>query len=195
MAPNAMSPSSRRFLLRHGSWAMHQQLDAKIGTLDTPDAYKRYLYTVYLLRTGTENTLQHSPWPEYFKTWRPTYISPALLHDLQDLGLAVIEPPPFPPVLSLSALLGALYVVEGASLGARILVKQAAALGFTAQFGARHLAQQTTDSTEWATYLQFLDDAPDFYENEAIQTAQAVFSFGLRAFSLAEQAMGQSSNG
>jgi len=110
---------------------------------------------------------------------------------MQDLGLTPSKAATFPRPLSDSALLGALYVVEGAALGARLLIKQAAALGFNAQFGARHLAQQTASNQEWATYLTLLETAENFNEAEAITAAQNVFSFGLAALHIADHAAGQ----
>lgn len=194
-SPTPTAPSARRFALRNGTWATHQLLDSQIGTLNTPAAYKRYLYTVYLLRSGIEETLRLTPWPEQFGTWRPSPLSPALLSDMQDLGLTPSKAATFPRPLSASALLGALYVVEGAALGARLLIKQAAALGFNAQFGARHLAQQTASNQEWTTYLTLLETAANFNEAEAITAAQNVFSFGLAALHLADHAAEQIQHG
>lgn len=185
-----LAPSlSRRFSLREGTWAMHQKLDSCIGHLTTPSAYKRYLFTVFTLRSGIEHCLQHSIWPAYLGSWRPSYLTEALQQDMQDLSLASTPMPMFPPLTSHSALLGALYVIEGASLGARLLIKQAATLGFTGEFGARHLAQQTAGEQEWSIFLHYLDNAPDFQKEQAIHATQAVFSYALDALKLVDQTL------
>ncbi|MET0314645.1 MAG: biliverdin-producing heme oxygenase [Hansschlegelia sp.] len=62
-----------------------------------------------------------------------------VVQDFADLGMAP-DKSPAPPALALPEALGWLYVSEGSNLGAAFLLKEAAKLGLSAEFGARHLA-------------------------------------------------------
>ncbi|MGO3518516.1 MAG: biliverdin-producing heme oxygenase [Acetobacter cibinongensis] len=184
-----MSPSPRRFCLRQGTWATHQALDSLIGPLNTQAAYKRYLLAVYTLRKSFEAAINEVTWPEHFATWRPTMLAAAMEQDLADLGLAAPPVQPLPLFSNASSLLGALYVTEGASLGARLLVRQAASLGMTANFGARHLTQQVAENEQWTHFLTVLDQAPEFDDTLAIETALSLFSYAMAAVHRADAAL------
>lgn len=184
-----MSSSSRRFCLRQGTWATHQELDALIGPLNTLAAYKRYLLAVYTLRKSFESAIHEVTWPEHFGTWRPTTLAAAMEQELADLGLAAPPTQPLPTFSNISSLLGALYVTEGASLGARLLVRQADSLGMTSDFGARHLTQQVAESDQWTHFLTVLDQAPEFDELLATETALSLFSYAMAAVHRADAAL------
>ncbi len=81
----------------------------------------------------------------------------------------------------LETVLGALYVIEGSSLGARVLFSRAVALGLGESFGARHLARQST-SKGWKTFLEVLDAAPVVDMEKVTQASQAVFILAEKAF-------------
>ena len=82
-------------------------------------------------------------------------------------------------------LLGALYVLEGSALGARLIMKSAQALGLGATFGARHLAAQAGDALAWRSYLDLLLNAPldDAGEATLHRAAAAVFDHFAYAYS------------
>lgn len=52
-----MITTPRRFVLRDGTWPLHQKLDALIGPLTDLQAYRRYLVSVGQLRMGVEASL------------------------------------------------------------------------------------------------------------------------------------------
>lgn len=104
-------------------------------------------------------------------------------HDLADLG---IEPLVFnaPPVfehsarVDIPAALGWLYVAEGSNLGAAFLLKEAAKLGLSEEFGARHLAAAPEGrGLHWRTFTAALDAIPlsDKEESRVIAGAEAAF--------------------
>jgi heme oxygenase len=110
-------------------------------------------------------------------------VSAALAQDAQDLGLEAARS--MKVVIDLdkpSALLGALYVLEGSTLGARVLRQRAADLGMTGGFGARHLSLMSNDMAQWQSFLLLLDDAGDFELDQAAATANQVFALALRCF-------------
>ncbi|MFN7129530.1 MAG: biliverdin-producing heme oxygenase [Brevundimonas sp.] len=62
--------------------------------------------------------------------------------------------------------LGWLYVAEGSNLGAAFLIKAAAGLGLSAEFGARHLAASPEGrANHWRSFTATLD-APDMTDEE-----------------------------
>lgn len=89
-----------------------------------------------------------------------------ILADLADLGETAAveaEPPRFRPTKApdLPTAWGWLYVAEGSNLGAAFLLKAAAGLGLSADFGARHLAASPEGrAAQWRSFTTALDAAP-----------------------------------
>ncbi|WP_427791675.1 biliverdin-producing heme oxygenase [Brevundimonas diminuta] len=87
--------------------------------------------------------------------------------DLADLGAVPLEtdrPPHFRPeqAVDIPTALGWLYVAEGSNLGAAFLLKAAAALELSEDFGARHLAAAPEGrANAWRAFTARLD-APAF---------------------------------
>ena len=79
-------------------------------------------------------------------------------------------------------LFGALYVLEGSSLGARILFKRAQALGLSAAFGARHLALLSGSIDGWRSFLDRLEGADPFGLELAVTASHATFALARTAF-------------
>ena len=75
--------------------------------------------------------------------------------------------------------LGLAYVLEGSALGARLLDRQARALGLDAGFGARHLAAQTADLAAWHTFLGALEAADPFDLDAASIAADGIGPNGM----------------
>jgi heme oxygenase (biliverdin-IX-beta and delta-forming) len=106
-----------------------------------------------------------------------------LARDLRDLGL-----PPFADIGLNGPLprdpidaVGVLYVTEGASLGARVLLIRAKNLGLGADHGARHLTMQARGFASWRRLVAVLDTmAIDASAEERLFTA-SLRTFGLAA--------------
>ncbi|WAC61253.1 biliverdin-producing heme oxygenase [Brevundimonas sp. SL130] len=103
--------------------------------------------------------------------------------DLADLGAA---PAPegerlrFEPDAPLDAptALGWLYVAEGSNLGAAFLLKAAAGLGLSAEFGARHLAASPEGrANHWRSFTAALDALDLTVDEEARVMAGASAAF------------------
>src|SRR5690606_18526810 len=80
--------------------------------------------------------------------------------------------------VDLPTALGWLYVAEGSNLGAAFLIKEAAKLGLSQDFGARHLAGAPEGrGLHWRTFTAALDAVPLSDEDEArvIAGAEAAF--------------------
>ncbi|MEO3388031.1 biliverdin-producing heme oxygenase [Mesorhizobium sp. CAU 1741] len=116
--------------------------------------------------------------------WTPDLLAPDLARDLDDLGAAPREMSvKTPQFAGLSAQLGALYVLEGSSLGARVLYQRALDLGMTPDFGARALFRQTQDKQRWKRFVALLEHAPDIDFDDARQAALQVFELACTAYS------------
>lgn len=177
-----MTHSERRFELRDRTRDGHERLDAAVGAFDTRAAYGRYVGFLGAFRSTMDGQLARVVWPDGW-TWRPTMVSAALAQDADDLGLETARSITAAIDLSRpSALLGALYVLEGSTLGARLLRQRAAALGMHDGFGARHLALMSNDMAQWRAFLLLLDEACDFDMDRAAASANDVFALALRCF-------------
>lgn len=78
--------------------------------------------------------------------------------------------------------LGVAYVLEGSALGAQLLARRAAKLGFDAEHGARHLARQTNDMDRWKRFLGELDAVAAEDQEQVIAGAASAFDFALTAY-------------
>ncbi|CAK7258187.1 MULTISPECIES: biliverdin-producing heme oxygenase [unclassified Shinella] len=177
-----MDGSERRFDLRKRTRTAHERLDAAVGGFCTIDEYRHYLMGLACFRAAMDGALQRVVWPAGW-SWRPTALARSLDKDAIDLGLpAAGEASHDIALADQSALLGALYVLEGSTLGARVLCRRAAALGLDEAFGARHLAVLSKDLTQWHAFLLLLDEAGDFDIDQAAASANAVFALALQCF-------------
>lgn len=108
---------------------------------------------------------------------------PLIEQDLVDLGAETKTfnaPPTFivGEAVDLPTALGWLYVAEGSNLGAAFLIKEAAKLGLSRAFGARHLAGAPEGrGLHWRTFTAALDTVSLSAADEArvIAGAEAAF--------------------
>lgn len=89
---------------------------------------------------------------------------------------------PYPYDLDEARLLGVLYVLEGSSLGAQLLVKQAALLGLSEHNGARHLASQTSDPKRWPAFVKILESNGATSTGDVARGAMDAFAAAVQAF-------------
>jgi heme oxygenase len=115
----------------------------------------------------------------------------ALRQDIADIGSAIpavarVEG----QVPSIATSLGWLYVAEGSSLGAAFLIKEAAKLGLSEEFGARHLAGHPSGrGLHWRTFVAAFNDLPLSPADEAIMGEGARAAFR-RVHSLVDEIFG-----
>ena len=171
-----MTGGSRRFALRDRTAGAHAALDAAVGPLASEAAYRRYLRGLHCFRAPVERAIAG-------QRDAPPALAPLIAADLAEIGLAAPEPPArFPAPGSASARAGVAYVLEGSALGARILYRQARALGRD----PRHLAAQTADPRAWAAFCARLEQAEDFDLEAAAAAALETFAFAREAFARAD---------
>lgn len=172
-----MHPDSIRSALRSHTADQHQKLDDAVGAFHTVEGYARFVRQSYSFRAATERAIPPSV------DWSVIPLSGLLANDLDDLGEAPDEQIRFP---SASAdpdyWLGVAYVLEGSALGARLLVRRAAALGFSGTRGARHLAVQAETGSRWRDFQGRLDAAPVAAHQAMLAGAAAAFDFALSIY-------------
>lgn len=163
--------------LRHGTAHIHERLDAAVGEFTDRASYGRYLQSTYRFRAALEPALMAgAPWPVQS-------LLADLRRDLADLELPMpAATPPAPRFEGTAAQIGALYVLEGSGLGARLLLRRAEAIGFDEDFGARHLAHQTGDKSRWRRFIALLEAAEDIDPARALAGAHAAFEIALSLY-------------
>lgn len=172
-------PNVLRQILREETRDLHQRLDEHVGVIDSRACYDRYVKGTQAFRAALEPVLI-AALADTGQPWSLPILLDALDRDLSDLGqTASPAPAPF-DLHGISALAGALYVVEGSSLGARVIARQAKALGFDQTHGAGHLSLQTSQSGRWPAFLAWLESRP-VNTPAAVIAARDTFSLAMRA--------------
>lgn len=116
-----------------------------------------------------------------------------IAQDIADLGLELPSNASAPALerdADIPTALGWLYVAEGSNLGAAFLLKEAAKLGLSESFGARHLAAAPEGrGLHWRTFTAALDalQLSDPEEDRAVAGAEAAFR---RVYGLVKEVFG-----
>lgn len=175
--------NTRRSRLRVLTSHTHASLDDLIGQFGSIADYERYLVGIHGFRIPVEEQLATVHWPEVFGHWRPQLIGQALRADMADLGLTPsFYPASHGPPRNMESLLGQLYVLEGSSLGARILYGRAREIGLGEDCGARHLAMQSGASDNWRKFLVILEQAAPVELAGMVTASNAIFLAVEQAF-------------
>jgi heme oxygenase (biliverdin-IX-beta and delta-forming) len=178
-----MKDVGNRFILRDATREDHEALDAIVGPFSNRASYLRYLEGMAHFRARLEPVLGDMRYDDSFEGWRPGLILADLHRDLADLGGSVPVPGhQIGPAGNRAGLFGMLYVLEGSAIGARLLMKRAAELGYTAAFGARHLAAQTARPDSWMRFVRLLDALSPQGMEQAIRSARMTFATAIEAF-------------
>ncbi|WP_376985691.1 biliverdin-producing heme oxygenase [Bosea sp. R86505] len=176
-----MPASSFRFFLREQTRPAHERLDRLVGPIDSAARYGAFLRASYAHRAAVEGYLAEAAWPAPFGAWRPAALLPLLRQDLADLGLPRPEVRPLDLSKDISRRIGVAYVQEGSSLGARLIVKMAAGLGFDGARGARHLAAQAGGLSNWQSFVGIIDGLSGVDQGAAVGAAVAAFDHAAAA--------------
>ncbi|KFI33919.1 heme oxygenase [Haematobacter missouriensis] len=179
-----MTDMPRRWHLRTATHALHDVVDKTVGSVDSLAGYGDYLLALFRFRIAVETALQTISLPEGLRGWQPARVAPALLSDIRDLGLTPMAPLAGGPILDArrETAYGTLYVLEGATLGAQVLLRQAQTLGLTGEHGARHLVLQAGRIPQWREFLARLEAETDFDLGLAATASSACFALAKNAF-------------
>ncbi|MCE2564065.1 biliverdin-producing heme oxygenase [Komagataeibacter sp. FNDCF1] len=171
---------SVRHHLKAATQARHVQLDAMVGPMRDADQYRRYVRGIGAFRIYMEAGLDRLRPPASAGQWQPTRLAASLGKDMLALGLASFTPAVMFRPVTPAQVLGACYVLEGSSLGARVLLPRVTALGFGPATGAGHLLEQA-HATGWRDFLTCLDDAPACDRDVMTAAACATFDVAVSA--------------
>lgn len=139
--------------------------------------YSDYLTHIYAFRRGLEARLAHC------LVWNVAELAPTIRADMADLACAPATRLAFSGLGEHAAhMIGAAYVAEGSALGARLLVRRAAEIGYDRSFGARHLAVQAEDHTRWPRFLTLLDAVSVENKDDVIEGAAQTFDYALAIY-------------
>lgn len=179
----ARNSGERRWQLRERTAAVHAELDELVGGFDSLEAYRRYVVGTARFRLPIESQIQADALPGQLSGWQPSLLSPLISADLDDLG---IEAPPTGDVAAprnVHEWVGVLYVLEGSSLGARVLAKRAEAIGLGPAFGARHLFRQVKGAEHgWQPFLIAMERVSSLDIDIAAGAAILTFESAINAF-------------
>ena len=171
-----------RSFLRGETNELHRELDAIAGGFSSHADYARFLQGTFRHRAPVETSLVASA-AGARSAWHPRQLLPMLEQDLEDLMAPRPPADPFRLSNDMASFLGAAYVLEGSTLGARILVKEADALGFGPEIGARYLSAQASSLDSWRDLLVELDRLDRQQWDAAARSARSVFTHAIQAFS------------
>lgn len=173
-----MTAADARHTLKSGTAAAHRALEDVVGPLKGRGDYVAYVRGLHAFRAPLEAALDQAA----FAPWAPTTLAETLAEDLSHIGAAPLAPEPAPSGLDdRGAALGALYVLEGSTLGARLLLVQVQALGLDAQGGAKHLWRQAAALENWRAFLPLLSGADARDMARVTAGANAAFAAAERA--------------
>jgi heme oxygenase len=175
--------TDRRWRLKAATAEAHTRVEDQLavaGMLSSPEGYRRYLEATFEIRSAIEREMDLAHAVRIMPLWPERKIAPLVAMDIMDVGGWVQAPKSVddaPADQSIEAILGVLYVLEGSSLGARVVLKQVEALGMSHQHGARHLSAQAGDNKAWRQLTSILQHDPMSALGEAacIRAAQQTF--------------------
>ena len=104
------------------------------------------------------------------------YRAPLILEDLARLGYPAAPPlcPAMPPLHTRAQLLGAMYVLEGSTLGGQVIARQLAAAGIEGRIFFAGRAERT--GPLWKQFTQLLEAAAPAEDADAL-VASAILTF------------------
>lgn len=184
MASPLTEPSRAR-RLKSATHDKHEKLDRSIMKADSfasLAAYGRFVAVQYLFHRDIDALYRDAALQACLPGLQAWGRLTVIAQDLADLGIEVPGGPA--PVFAAdgfdrSSALGWLYVAEGSRLGAALLRKEAARLGLSDEYGARHLAAAPQGpAAHWRLFTHALDaiTLDDQQEARAIRGARAAFA-------------------
>jgi heme oxygenase len=185
--------ASRAKRLKAATNAAHERLDQRIMAgrpFESRERYGRFVAVQHAFH-GDIDALYRNPrlerlLPDLAGRRRLGLIE----QDMADLGVAPLDvaAAELEGDADLATALGWLYVAEGSNLGAAFLLKEAAKLGLSENFGARHLAGHPDGrGLHWRTFTAALDAVALDQAGEDRLVAGATAAFR-RVHALVEQA-------
>lgn len=174
-----MGPLRER--LRVETRAAHDRVDAAFSRFDLLDreGYGAFLLAHAKALPALETALDEAGAASIVADWPERRRTPALEADLKGLGLRRPERRPVPKLGGAAEALGALYVLEGSRLGARLLLGRVRASSDPDVRGAVAYLSHGEAHRFWPSFLLALERRP--YEPAVVDGALAAFALFGRA--------------
>ena len=162
MNQTATAAAPRHQRLSDATDALHEHLHGVVASLapfDSRDNFARFAAVQYIFQCEIEPLYARPALQALLPDLQSRSRRSAVAADLADLGrsLPSVEDG-LAATLDVPAAIGWLFVSEGSTLGAAMLLKRAQALGLTETFGARHLAPDPAGrGKHWKRFVDALD--------------------------------------
>ena len=167
--------------LRNETRPYHEQLEQNnfnqaltAGTL-TPELTEWFLSKMYGFLVPYEHQIRQYPWPPAWEMER-RYRAHLILEDLQGDARQIDLPlcQAMPPLHTWPELLGAMYVLEGSTLGGQVIARQLAKAGVTTRTYFSGYGDQT--GPLWKSFCQLLGQAAtEVNQDEIVLSARRTF--------------------
>ena len=171
---------SMRSLLRASTAGLHAVVDARFAPmLDAGEAgYRSFLLASAAAVFPLEQALLTAGVGSLLPDWTRRTRAAALRADLTDLGITDVAAATAPPLVGAARMFGALYVLEGSRLGARLLVPDLLAGGSTRLWAATRYLRHGEGHRLWQSFLAHLESSQPVREcpDEAIAGARMAFA-------------------
>jgi heme oxygenase (biliverdin-IX-beta and delta-forming) len=169
-----------RSLLRGSTASLHAAVDARFAPmLDAGEAgYRSFLLASAAAVFPLEQALLTAGVGSLLPDWTRRERAAALRADLTDLGITDVVLATAPPLAGAARMLGALYVLEGSRLGARLLVPDLLAGGSARVRAATRYLRHGEGHRLWQSFLTHLESSQDVRAcpGEAIAGARMAFA-------------------
>lgn len=193
MNATTLAPESRAKRFKAASTAAHERVDHAVMAAQpfaNTENYKRFLRFQYRLHTGVEALYADDALQPVLPDLADRSRLAKLEQDFADLGVSLPADVEEGTTQPLPEALGWLYVVEGSNMGAAFLAKEAAKIGLSDDFGARHLAGHAEGrGLHWRRFIAGLDAIELSDDEDARAQAAAAAAFA-HVYALVQQELG-----
>jgi heme oxygenase (biliverdin-IX-beta and delta-forming) len=173
-------PGSMRALLRASTARLHAVVDARFAPmLGSGEAgYRSFLLASAAAVLALEQALLAADVDAILPDWAQRARTAALRADLADLGIIDVPVAPPPLLAGEARQFGALYVLEGSRLGAKLLLPELLARGSTRVQAATRYLRHGEGRRLWPSFLAQLESsqATRRRPDDAIAGARAAFA-------------------
>lgn len=152
-------------MLRDATREAHARVDAQFAAgIHTYAAYAAYLVGMHAVVVALDVALHELPLSPAWRAWQLSERVTWLRHDLDALSLPMLQPMPFAltdaHAAADAAAAGALYVIEGSALGARLLLADVRMLATQRPLAAQFLEHHSGAGGDrrWPRFVAALDN-------------------------------------
>ncbi|MDH7791118.1 heme oxygenase [Ochrobactrum sp. AN78] len=177
--------SGRYWRLKSATSPHHNRVDilySDLAMLGTEASYKIYLHATLASCLLLESMLETSHIEALVPDWNERKLEPSLARDIDDLnvdlGSDMLRFKRATEPVDLPTIIGTFYALEALAILAQERADQVNKLGFTGEFGARHVARRISNLRSWNQTLKLIDITPFDDDDEERCTFAAIAAFG-----------------